>query len=163
MLIRPATPADAPALAAIYAHHVLQGVATYEVDPPDAAEMAARLVQVTAAGWPWLVAQEPAGAILGYAYAAQLNPRAAYARTCEDSVYVDHTYARRGVGRAVLAALLDAARASGFRTMVAVIGGAEPASVALHSALGFAHAGRLERVGFKHGRWLDTVLMQRML
>jgi phosphinothricin acetyltransferase len=161
--VRAATAADAPAIAAIYAHHVAHGTASYDIEPRSVAATETMIADHVAKGWPFLVAVDPDGAVAGYAYASQYRPRAAYAWACEDSIYVDPASQGRGVGRALLAALLAAAEAAGFRTMVAVIGGAEPASVALHTACGFAHAGRLAGMGWKHGRWLDTVYMQRTL
>lgn len=163
MQIEPARPADAPALCAIYAHHVLHGTASFEFDPPDAAEMARRLARVSAAGWPWLVARGVDGAVLGYAYASQFRDRAAYRFCCEDSIYIRHDAQRRGLGKALLTALLGAAEACGFRQMIAVIGGAEPASAALHAACGFVETGRMRSIGRKHGQWLDTLYMQRAL
>lgn len=163
MQIEPARPADAPALCAIYAHHVLHGTASYETEPPDAAEIARRLARVCDAGWPWLVARGGDGAVLGYAYASQFRDRAAYRFCCEDSIYIRDDARGQGVGKALLIALLGAAEACGFRQMIAVIGGAEPASAALHAACGFVEAGRLRSIGRKHGRWLDTLYMQRAL
>lgn len=163
-MIRPATPADAAAIAAIYAPQVLAGTASFETEAPDAAEMAARLARVQAKGWPWLV-WDVDGDLLGYAYASQFRDRAAYRATCENSIYVAADAARQGVGRALLAALCDAARAAGFREMIAVIGdgSGNHASVGLHRACGFAEAGKLTNVGQKFGRLLDVVYMQRSL
>lgn len=161
--IVPATPGDAARVAAIYAHHVTHGTASYDTEPRSAEATAALIGEHVARGWPFLVARDNKGAVLGYAYASQFRPRAAYAWACEDSIYIDPAAQGRGIGRALLDALLAAAEASGFRTMVAVIGGAEPASVALHAACGFTHVGRLAGMGWKHGRWLDTVYMQRAL
>lgn len=161
--IEPATPDDAKAVASIYAHHVERGTASYDIEPRSVAATAALIAEHRAKGWPFLVARDDEGAVLGYAYASQFRPRAAYAWACEDSIYVAPAAQGRGIGRALLDALVAAAEASGFRTMVAVIGGGEPASVALHAAAGFAHAGRLGGMGWKHGRWLDTVYMQRVL
>ncbi len=163
-MIRPATPADAAAIAAIYAPEVLHGTATFEYDAPDAAEMAARIARVRGPGWPWLVAERD-GAITGYAYATQFRDRPAYARTCENSVYVAAGQHRTGIGKALLAALCDAASNAGFRQMIAVIGdgAGNAASLGLHTACGFREAGRLTRVGLKFGRWLDVVYMQRTL
>ncbi len=164
MIIRPATADDARAIAAIYAWHVANGTGSFDTVAPDAAGQATRIREVAAAGWPWLVAVDAAaGELLGYAYATRFRPRAAYARTAENSIYVRHDARGRGVGRALLAALLKAAGECGFRQMIAVIGGGEPASMALHAALGFAPAGRLQRVGWKFGRWLDVVYMQKAL
>lgn len=160
MQFRPATPADVAEITAIYGHHVLHGTASYEIDPPNKAGMAARLARIQGAGWPWLVAASSDGELLGYAYASQFRDRAAYRFVCENSIYVRHNRRGQGVGKALLSALIEAATACGFRQMIAVIGGAEPASIALHAALGFSPAGRLEAIGRKHGRWLDTVYMQ---
>lgn len=163
MQIRPARPEDCPAIAEIYAHHVLNGTASYETAPPDCAEMNRRMERVVGSGWPWLVAEDDDGRLLGYAYATQFRDRAAYRFVCEDSIYIREDARGQGVGKALLAALLDACTAAGFRQMVAVIGGAEPASEALHARLGFTLAGRLAGIGRKHGRWLDTLYMQRAL
>jgi L-amino acid N-acyltransferase YncA len=157
--IRPVVPHDAPAIADIYAHHVLHGTATYETVPPSAAATREKIAHITAKGWPFLVACE-GEKVLGYCYATQFRDRPAYAYSCEDSIYVSVDHARRGIGRALLAALLASATEQGFRQMVAVIGGAEPASIALHAALGFEYAGRLPAMGWKAGRWLDSVYMQ---
>ena len=164
MIIRAATPADAAAIAAIYAPEVLHGTASFETEAPTEAEMAARMARVTGAGWPWLVAETDAG-LLGYAYAAQFRDRPAYAATCENSVYVAATAHRQGVGRALLTALCDAARDAGFREMIAVIGDGSGniASRRLHAACGFRDAGLLTNVGFKFGRWLDVAYMQKGL
>ncbi|PZN92841.1 MAG: GNAT family N-acetyltransferase [Alphaproteobacteria bacterium] len=163
-MIRAATPADADAIAAIYAPEVLRGTATFETEAPDTAAMAARIARVVAADWPWLVA-EHAGSIVGYAYVTQFRDRPAYARTCENSVYVAASEHRRGVGKALLAALSNAARDAGFEQMIAVIGDGvgNTASIGLHAACGFREAGRLVDVGLKFGRWLDVVYMQRRL
>ena len=160
--IRPALPADAPAIAAIYAHHVRHGTASFEIDPPTVDFWTDKIATVTARGWPFLVAED-AGDVAGYAYATQFRDRPAYARTCENSIYIRSGIIGRGIGTVLIDALLDAAAASGFREMIAVIGGGEPASVALHTKAGFRHAGRMERVGEKFGRLLDTVYMQRSL
>ena len=161
MLIRPAALADAEAVAAIYAHHVLHGTASFEEAPPDAAEMGRRMAEVLDQGWPWLLADEGNNAV-GYAYAAQLKPRSGYRYTCEDSIYLHPEATGRGIGTRLLAALIEAAVACGFTRMVAVIGDAEnAASIGLHAAHGFAPAGTLRRVGWKFGRWLDVVHMQR--
>ena len=162
LTVRNATPDDAPSIAAIYAHHVLHGTATFDLDPPDAAFWRDKIADMAARGWPFIVADEGAGAI-GYAYAAQFRDRPAYREACEDSIYIAPDAMGRGVGRALLAALLDGAMAAGFREMIAVIGGAEPASVAVHARLGFIETGRLRDVGIKFGRRLDTLYMQRSL
>lgn len=163
MQIRPAHPDDCPAIAQIYAHHVLHGTASYETVPPDAAEIMRRMERVLGSGWPWLVAEQADGTLLGYAYATQFRDRAAYRFVCEDSIYIRHDARGLGLGKTLLAALIEACTAGGFRQMMAVIGGAEPASEALHASLGFTLAGRLSGIGRKHGRWLDTLYMQRQL
>ena len=164
MIVRPATPIDAGAIAAVYAPEVLHGTASFETVPPTATEMAARMARVANAGWPWLVA-EAEGVIIGYAYAAQFRDRAAYATTCENSVYVAGDAHRRGAGTALLTALIAAAGAAGFREMIAVIGDGSGniASRRLHAACGFRDVGMLTDVGNKFGRWLDVAYMQRGL
>ncbi|TCU52871.1 phosphinothricin acetyltransferase [Novosphingobium sp. PhB57] len=159
ILVRRATVDDARAIAAIYAHHVLHGTATYEVLPPTEGETVEKILTVSGRGWPFLVACD-GGQVVGYAYATQFRDRPAYAYACENSIYVAHDRRGGGIGKRLLEALLEAAEAHGFRRMVAVIGGAEPASVALHGSCGFEHAGRLTGMGWKAGRWLDTVYMQ---
>lgn len=162
-LIEPATPDDARAIASIYAHHVARGTASYDTEARSVAATAALISEHRAKGWPFLVARSADDGIAGYAYAGQFRPRPAYAWACENSIYIAPAQQGRGIGRALLDELLAAAETAGFRTMVAVIGGAEPASIALHAACRFAHAGRLAAMGWKHGRWLDTVYMQRAL
>jgi L-amino acid N-acyltransferase YncA len=157
--VRLATPDDATAVQAIYAFHVAHGTASFDTEAPGESFWRDKIADVTARGWPFLVA-EHAGKVVGYAYATQFRDRAAYAHTCENSIYVANGLQGQGVGRALLAALVAAARAYGFEQMIAVIGGGEPASVALHKKLGFGHAGRMRNVGFKFGRKLDTVYMQ---
>ncbi|EZP70648.1 GNAT family N-acetyltransferase [Sphingobium rhizovicinum] len=157
--VRKATVDDARAIAAIYAHHVLHGTATYEVVPPTEDETVEKILTVSGRGWPFLVACD-GDQVVGYAYATQFRDRPAYAYACENSIYVAHDRRGGGIGKLLLKALLEAAEAHGFRRMVAVIGGAEPASVALHGSCGFEHAGRLTGMGWKAGRWLDTVYMQ---
>ena len=161
MIVRAATPADAAAVAAIYAPEVLAGTASFEIEAPTTAVMAARMERVSGAGWPWLVADD-GGRVIGFAYAAQFRDRPAYARTCENSVYVAASACRRGAGKALLAALITAARAAGFREMIAVIGdgAGNIASRRLHGACGFHEAGMLTNVGCKFGRCLDVAYMQ---
>ena len=167
LTIRPARDEDIAAITAIYAEQVLKGTASFELTPPSEAEMAGRRATILAAGLPYLVAEleaAPAPRIAGYAYAGPYRPRPAYENTVENSVYVDRDCRGKGVGRALLAALVDACEKAGKRQMIAVIGdSANRPSIALHAALGFHHAGTLENVGFKHGKWLDSVLMQRAL
>lgn len=160
--IRDVASADAEAIAAIYAHHVLNGTASYEVDPPSAEATLAKIERITVRGWPFLVACDGMG-VAAYAYAEQLRDRPAYRFTCENSIYVRADRLGRGIGKALLAELCARCEALGFRQMIAVIGGAEPASIALHERCGFAVAGRLHGVGWKKDRWLDTVYMQRAL
>ena len=162
LTIRAVTPGDAATIATIYAHHVLHGTATFDTEPPDDLFWRDKISSMTGRGWPFVVA-EADGAVIGYAYAAQFRDRQAYCEACEDSIYVAHDALGRGVGRALLAALIDGAAAAGFREMLAVIGGAEPASVALHSRLGFVETGRMRNVGIKFGRRLDTLYMQLSL
>lgn len=171
LTISPAVPADAPAIAAIYAHHVLHGTATFEIAVPDQAEIAARLTRVLDAGWPWLVARAggatddaaAGGELLGYAYAGQMAPRAAYRYTCETSIYLRHDRLGLGIGTALLAALLRACEVRGFRQAIALIVGTEPGSAALHRKAGFVEVGRVTSAGRKQGKWLDVITMQRPL
>jgi phosphinothricin acetyltransferase len=161
--LRPAREGDVPAIQAIYAHHVLHGLATFEEVPPDAAEMARRRADIVGRGLPYLVAED-AGQLLGYAYAGPYRARSAYRFTLEDSIYLDPAATGRGIGSRLLAALIDASTAWGGRQMLAVIGDAGNAgSIAVHARVGFRHAGTHRAVGFKFGRWVDTVTMQRPL
>ncbi len=158
--IRPALAADLDAIQAIYAHHVLHGIATFEEIPPDLAEMARRHAAVTGRGLPYLVA-ETDGRVLGYAYAAPYRDRSAYRFTLEDSIYLDPAATRRGLGGALLHRLIADAAGTGARQMIAVIGDSGNAgSIGLHARLGFTMAGTMRSVGFKFGRWIDTVTMQ---
>ncbi|MFW2350363.1 N-acetyltransferase family protein [Qipengyuania sp.] len=159
-VVRTAGAEDAAAVQAIYAFHVEHGTATFDTVPPDAGFWRDKIAAVAERGWPFLVIEQ-GGAVAGYAYATQFRDRAAYARTCENSIYIVDEARGAGLGTRLLAELVKAARASGFEQMIAVIGGGEPASVALHAKLGFIHAGRMRRVGYKFGRKLDTVYMQR--
>jgi L-amino acid N-acyltransferase YncA len=161
--LRPAEAGDLAAIAAIYTPEVLEGTATFELEPPDAAELGVRLAKVRALGLPWLVA-EAGGRIAGYAYAAMHRDRPAYRFTVEDSVYLPPWARGRGIGRQLLEVVVAASREAGMRQMVAVIGdSANLGSIGLHRACGFLDVGTLRDVGFKFGRWLDTVLMQRPL
>ena len=163
--IRPALPADIAAITQIYAHAVLHGTASWELDPPDAAQMMQRFETVLAGGYPYLVAQDDAD-LLGYAYARAYRPRPAYRATVENSIYIAPGAQGRGVGTALLAALVQACTERGFRQMIAVIGDGTGASVGsrrLHEAAGFRLIGIAEKVGYKHGRWLDQMLMQKEL
>ena len=161
--VRDAAPGDMAAIQSIYAHHVLHGLATFEETPPPVEEMARRHADITGRGLPYLVA-ELDGAPAGYAYCALYRTRSAYRFTLEDSVYVRHDLAGRGLGSALLAELVRRAEALGYRQLVAVIGdSAHRASIALHARHGFLPVGTLRSTGFKFGRWVDSVLMQRPL
>lgn len=166
MIVREATAADAAALAGIYGHHVVHGFGTFEEQPPGAAEMDRRRASVAAYGLPYLVAEDAAdgGRVLGFAYAGPFRLRRAYRYTVEDSVYVAHDALGRGVGRTLLGAVLERCTALGVRQVIALIGdSANGASVGVHRALGFEHKGTLPSLGFKMGRWLDVVCMQKAL
>jgi L-amino acid N-acyltransferase YncA len=161
--IRAVAPGDIAAIARIYADAVRIGTATFEVEPPDETEMARRLRTLVAGDYSYLVA-ERSGAIAGYAYAGPYHLRPAYRWTVEDSVYLDPQFQGQGIGRLLLRELLADAEARGFRQMIALVGdSANAASIALHAAAGFQRVGTLQSVGFKHGRWLDVVVMQRPL
>jgi L-amino acid N-acyltransferase YncA len=161
---RATTAADIPAITSIYAHAVRFGTATFEIDPPDEAEMGERFRALAAGGFPSLVAALPDDRVVGYAYAGLYRTRVAYCNTLEDSIYIDPDFHRRGIGRALLDRLVKESEARGFRQMVAVIGdSAQLGSIALHRAAGFRMVGTFEAVGYKFGRWIDTVLMQRAL
>ena len=163
-VIRPSTEADLPAIAAIYGHHVLTGTATFELVPPSVAELAARRAAILEHGLPWLVAERD-GAVAGYAYAGPYRARPAYDWTVEDSIYIHPDHTGQGLGRALLEPLIEQAATRGCRQMVAVIGGgdANPGSVGVHRACGFHRVGVLAAVGWKFGRWVDCLLMQRAL
>ena len=161
--IRPATPADIPAITRIYAHAVRHGTASFELEPPDEAEMAHRQKTLLDGGFPYLVATRD-GAVLGYAYAGPYRARPAYRFSVENSIYVAADAHRRGVGRALMDRLIAESEARGYRLMIAVIGdSAQTPSIALHRAAGFKLVGTFEGVGYKFDRWLDTVLMQLAL
>ena len=163
MLISPTSPDDIAGLTAIYSHHVIHGSGSFEIDPPDADEMARRWQAVTHQGMPHLVLKE-ADRVLGFAYAQLFRPRPAYRYTLEDSIYLHPQAMSRGLGRVLLAELIGRAERLGARQMVAVIGdSANHGSIGLHRALGFVPAGQLHASGYKHDRWLDTVFMQRPL
>jgi L-amino acid N-acyltransferase YncA len=163
VLLRSAKPGDIPELTRIYAHAVRHGTASFELEPPDVAEMTRRYHALVERGYPYLVAQS-AGEVLGYAYVAAYRARPAYRWTVENSIYVAPNVHRSGVGSALMRRLIETSEARGYRQMIAVIGdSANLASIELHRALGFHMVGTLTHTGFKFGRWLDTVLMQRSL
>ena len=159
--IRPSETADIAAITAIYAHAVDHGTATYELEAPDEAEMAARMTGLVSLGYPYLVAEKE-GVVAGYAYAGPFRARKAYRFMVEDSIYIAPDMQGHGIGKLLLQALIEECRRLGFRQFTAVIGDGSPqsASVKLHEALGFQHTGMLKGSGYKFGRWLDTVFMQ---
>jgi phosphinothricin acetyltransferase len=170
--IRPCEDRDVAAVHAIYAHHVTHGLASFEIEPPSREEMGRRRLAIVEAGLPYLVAEERDGdggdggdrAVVGYAYAGLFRPRPAYRNTVENSVYVRADRARQGIGRMLLEALIAECEAQGYRQMIAVIGDSgNSGSIGLHESLGFRMVGTLRSVGFKFGRWVDVVQMQREL
>ncbi|MFC3125279.1 GNAT family N-acetyltransferase [Pseudoroseomonas globiformis] len=163
MPLRDATPADLPAITAIYAHHVATGTGTFEEVPPGEAEMAARFRRVLESGCAWLVAEE-AGEVLGFAFFAPYRSHSAYRHSAEDSIYVRHDVHGQGLGKSLVAALLERAEQAGYRQIFAIIGDSENVgSIGLHLSLGFRQVGMLRAAGLKFGRWLDVVQMQRGL
>lgn len=163
LTIRDATPSDIAAITAIYRPAVLEGTASFEIDAPDETEMHRRMQSIVGGGYPYLVGVVD-GQVVGYAYASAYRTRPAYRWTVENTVYIDPAAKRAGAGRALLEALIVACTAKGYRQMLAVIGDSgHSASIGLHRALGFTFCGTIHSVGFKHGRWLDSVLMQRQL
>ncbi len=163
MRLRAAEPQDVPAIQAIYAHHVLHGLGTFEEVPPSPAEMAERIAAVVGRDLPWLVAEQD-GQVLGYAYAGPFRTRAAYRFTVEDSVYVAEAARGQGLGKALLQAIIAECEGQGLRQMVGVIGDSgNAASIALHKACGFELRATVPAVGWKFGRWVDVVWMQRAL
>ena len=162
-LIRPCQPADLPAVTAIYAHHVTHGSGSFELEPPSLQDVTQRHANVSELGLPWLVASR-GDEVLGCAYAGQFRPRPGFRYLVEDSVYIHADHMGHGLGVALLAELIRCCEQAGKRQMLAVIGdSANAGSIALHAKLGFVHAGLLKASGWKHGRWLDAVLMQRPL
>lgn len=162
MIVREIEPRDIEAVTAIYGHHVLTGFGSFEEVPPSTAEMSGRVAAVQALGLPYLVADD--GEVAGFAYASAFRPRPGYRFTAEDSVYVAPRAMGRGIGRALLQAVIDRCSALGLRQLMAIIGDSGNApSIGLHAALGFIHIGAANAVGFKHGRWVDIVWMQRPL
>ena len=163
MIVRPASAADFAAIQSIYAHHVLHGLASFEEQPPPVEELRRRYGEVIARGLPYLAAEE-AGEVVGYGYCTPYRTRSAYRYALEDSVYVREGQNRKGIGKALLAELIVRCERLGYRQMIAIIGdSAQDASIGLHASLGFLRAGTLRSVGFKFGRWVDTVMMQRPL
>lgn len=163
LIIRESRDGDVAAVAAIYGHHVLHGVASFEEVPPSGEEMARRRGDIVSRGFPYLVA-ERGGRVVGYCYAGPYRARIGYRFTVEDSIYIDESEVGRGIGRALLAQVIDRVAAQGYRQMIAVIGGSETLpSIRLHAALGFTEIGTFPSIGFKFGRWIDSVYMQRAL
>jgi phosphinothricin acetyltransferase len=161
--LRPAHSGDVAAIAAIYGYHVEHGLASFELDPPPADEMLRRFEAITAAGYPYVAAVD-GNQLVGYAYASAFRTRPAYRYTVEDSVYVHPDWSGRGIGRQLLRAIIDACTRANYRQMIAVIGdSANDASIGLHRACGFERMFVFVATGFKHGRWVDTVFMQRPL
>jgi phosphinothricin acetyltransferase len=162
-VLRAASRGDVASIAAIYGHHVTHGLASFELEPPSVDEMVRRFDAITGAGYPYLVAAD-GERVLGYAYASAFRTRPAYRFTVEDSVYIDPGATGHGLGRTLLRALVDACTRAGYRQMIAVIGdSANDASIGLHRACGFDRMSVFLATGFKHGRWVDTVFMQRAL
>tara|TARA_R110002072_G_scaffold91133_4_gene203409 strand:+ start:408 stop:929 length:522 start_codon:yes stop_codon:yes gene_type:complete len=163
LLVRPSTSGDIGAITKIYAESVLNGLGTFEIEPPDDVEMMARRNSILQQGLPYLVAERN-GDVAGFAYANLYRPRAAYINTVEDSVYIAADMRGAGVGRALLSGVIDLSRQAGKQQMVAVIGDSgNRGSINLHKALGFRLVGIMESVGYKHDRWVDTVIMQKNL
>jgi phosphinothricin acetyltransferase len=161
--IRPAAPADLPAIHAIYAHHVLHGLASFEEEPPSVEELTRRFRDVTQRGLPYLVA-EYGYEVAGYGYCSPYRARSGYRHTLEDSIYLRHDMTGRGIGKRILEELIGRCEALGYRQIIAVIGdSANAASIGVHAACGFLRVGTLRSVGFKFGRWVDSVYMQRPL
>ena len=160
LTVRESRPGDIAAITAIYGHAVQHGLASFEYDPPDSTEMARRREAVLGAGYPYLVAEDESGQVLGYAYCSAYRPRQAYRFSVENSIYVSPNAKGQGVGRTLLSALIARCTAEGYRLIVAVIGDSDnAASIGLHAACGFKHAGLLPNVGWKHERWVDSILM----
>lgn len=163
VLIRPSRDEDVAAIAAIYAHHVLHGIASFEEAPPAVEEIARRRGDLISRGFPYLVA-ERAGKVVGYCYSGPYRARIGYRYTVEDLIYIDADEVGRGIGRRLLAEVIERSTALGYRQMIAVIGGSETLpSINLHKALGFVHIGTFPGIGFKFGRWINSVYMQRAL
>ncbi|MGU0039827.1 N-acetyltransferase family protein [Citrobacter freundii complex sp. 2025EL-00176] len=152
-----------PAIRDIYAHHVLHGTGSFETDPPDTHEMLARLEKIRSLGLPWVVALQE-DKVIGYCYLSRYRERYAYRYTLEDSIYIDPTAQRQGAGKALLRHVIDWAETQGYRQLIAIVGDSNnQGSLKVHQQVGFTEIGTLKDIGFKHGRWLDTVLLQRTL
>jgi len=162
--LRQATDRDVPHMLEIYNHYVLNSTVTFDEDRLTLKEMCTKFRDVERLGFPWLVAVSPTGMILGYAYVTPWKAKAAYRYTVEDSIYLSPAATGKGIGRALMARMLDDATAAGIKEVIAVIAdkGAD-ASIAMHEAFGFTKIGEMGKVGFKFGRWLGTVLMQKSL
>ena len=161
LVIRDVVPDDIGAITAIYREAVLHGTASFELDPPEQSDMLLRMRNIVDAGYPYIVGTREDGELLGYAYASSYRTRPAYRWSCENSVYVDEAARGLGVGKKLMQIIIARCNELGFRQMVSVIGGADHlASIKLHETLGFENAGKLPATGFKHGKWLDSVLMQ---
>lgn len=164
LIIRDVVPDDIEAITAIYRDAVLHGTASFELEPPEQNDMLLRMRNIVDVGFPYIVGLNEDGALLGYAYASSYRTRPAYRWSCENSVYVDKAARGLGVGKKLMHVIIGRCDALGFRQMVSVIGGADhQASIKLHETLGFDHVGKLPATGFKHGKWLDSVLMQLTL
>jgi phosphinothricin acetyltransferase len=162
-MIRPSSEEDMVAVTAIYAHHVRHGSGSFEIEPPSLQDMLARRAEVLGRGLPWLVLED-SGKVIGYAYCNWFRPRPAYRFAAENSIYLADGVQGLGLGRALLSELLARAEQAGMRKMIAVIGDtANSSSIGLHLSLGFTHIGTLVATGWKFGRWLDTVLMEKKL
>jgi len=163
LIIRPALKTDIPAIAAIYGDHVNKGLASFEYDPPGEVEMQRRYQTIQEGGYPYLAACEE-DTVIGYSYASAFHTRKAYEKTVENAIYLAPAAQGQGIGKRLLAALIDECRNRGFLQMIAVIAKLDPpVSISLHERLGFCHAGTITKVGYKHGQWLDVVYMQRAL
>ena len=163
LTLRPSTDADVPSITAIYAHHVLHGTGTFETTPPTEQDMANRRLDVLGRGLPYLVAEQ-GGRILGFAYCQWFKPRPAYRYSAEDSIYLHPDAAGQGIGKQLLAALVHQAEAAGIRKLIAVIGdSANAGSIGVHRSLGFDKVGTIQSCGWKFGRWLDIVLMEKAI
>lgn len=162
-LLRPATRNDMAAITEIYAWHVLHGIATFEEEAPDVAQMTYRFDQITAQGYPYIVAEKDSE-IIGYAYVSSYRPRIAYRYTVENAIYLRHDLARMGTGSLLLAELIRLCELGPWRQMIAIIGNSENAgSIGVHRKAGFEMVGTIKSAGFKHGRWVDSIIMQRAL